>query len=325
MLMIGATVGGLLGPPLSGVLMETFNPWIPIYVASALSPFVLAAMLILPETLKRKAASEHSPTQSLTEWASSQISQSLAQARDATSLLRTRSVVLVLATFLIFNPIGTAHTMTMVQYVSTHFGWDIAQTSFLLLPSGILHVVVLAGLPKVAGALTSSTGRFKLSPFRKDALLTRLSLLFIAVSCVIEAMSPSIFLFIFGLFVGTFGAAASPLSRALVTHYVDSKFNSRLMALISIVETMGSFLGGPVIAAFFQIGQERGGGLRGLPFLYVGALAAAALVCLLYVRAPRNQEEEEVDLPEPYADEPGREETYTDEPDAPLLLPNERP
>lgn len=325
MLMIGATVGGLLGPLLSGVLMEAFHPWFPIYVASALSPFILAAMLVLPETLKRKTASEHSPSQSVTEWASVQISQSLAHARDATSLLHTRSVVLVLATFLIFNPIHTAHSITMVQYVSQQFGWDIAQTSFLLSPLGILNVVVLAGLPKVAGALTSSTGRFKFSPFRKDAVLTRLSLLFIAVSCIIEAMSRSIFSFIFGLFVGTFGAAASPLSRALITHYVDSKFNSRLMALISIVETMGTFLGGPVIAMFFQIGQEKGGGLTGLPFLYAGALAAVAFVSLLYIRAPRNQEDEEVDLPEPYADEPRREETYSDEPDAPLLLPNERP
>ena len=325
--MIGTTAGALVGPLLSGVLMEAFNPWFPIYVASAASPFILATMLILPETLKRKASSEHAPSQSVTEWTSAQISQSLAQARDAISLLRTRSVLLVLATFLIFNPINSAHSMTMVQYVSQQFGWDIAQTSFLLSPLGILNVVVLAGLPKVAEVLTSSTGRFKFSPFRKDAVLTRLSLLFIAVSCLIEAMSRSIFSFIFGLFVGTFGAAASPLTRALVTHYVDSKYNSRLMALISIVETMGSFLGGPVNAMFFQIGQEKGGSLTGLPFLYVGSLAVAAFVCLLYIRAPRNQEEAEevVDLPEPYADEPAREETYSDEPDAPLLLVSPRP
>ena len=31
------------------------------------------------------------------------------------------------------------------------------------------------------------------------------------------------------------------------------------MALISIVETAGAFLGGPLIAVFFQIGQEKGG------------------------------------------------------------------
>ncbi|KAL2106287.1 hypothetical protein VUR80DRAFT_6957 [Thermomyces stellatus] len=326
MLMIGATAGGLIGPLLSGILMETFHPWFPIYTASAASPLILTAMLFLPETLKRKAASEHSPSQSVTEWASAQISQSLSQARDATSLLRTRSVAIVLATFLIFNPVNTAHSMTLVQYVSQQFGWDIAQTSFLLSPLGVLNIIVLAGLPKVADALTSSTSRFRLSPFRKDVALTRFSLLFIVVACLIEAVSRSIFLFIFGLFVGAFGAAASPLSRALLTHYVDSKYTSRLMALITIVETMGSFLGGPVIAMFFQIGQEKGGSLTGLPFLYVGSLAGGAFVCLLYIQVPRKQEADEVvvDLPEPYADEPEREEAYSDEPDAPLLSANER-
>lgn len=322
MLMIGATAGGLLGPVLSGVLMEAFNPWLPIYIVATITPFVLGAMVLLPETLQRKATSEHSPSQSLTEWATTQITQSLSQARAATSLLRTRSVVLVLATFLIHSPVNTAHSITLVQYVSQQFGWDIAQTSFLLSPLGILNVIVLAGLPKVADALTSPTRPFKFSPFRKDAVLTRLSLLFIVVACLIEGLSRSISPFVFGLFVGTFGSATSPLSRALLTHYVDSKFTSRLMALISIVETTGSFLGGPVIALFFRLGQEKGGSLTGLPFLYVGSLAAGAFFCLLYIRAPRKQEEDEVavDLPEPYADEPARDEAlYSDEPDAPLL------
>ena len=331
MLMVGATSGGLLGPIVSGVLMEAFHPWMPIYIVAAMTPFVLGAMFLLPETLQRKATSEHAPSQTLTEWASSQISQSLSQARAATSLLRTRSVALVLATFLIHNPINAAHSITLIQYVSQQFGWDIAQTSFLLSPLGILNVAVLAALPKVADALTSPTRRFRFSPFRKDAVLTRFSLLFVVTACLIEGFSRSIFPFVFGLFVGTFGAATSPLSRALLTHYVDSKFTSRLMALVSIVETTGSFLGGPVIALFFQLGQEKGGSLTGLPFLYVGSLAAGGLVCLLYIRAPRRLEEDEVavDLPEPYTDDPAgenraREDVYSDEPDAPLMSVEDR-
>ena len=323
MLSMGATVGALVGPILSGILMEAFHPWFPIYVVAALSPFVLAAMCLLPETLQRKASSSHTPSQTLSEWVSAQVAQSAAQTRAATSLLRTPSVAIILATFLVHNPLNTAHSMTLVQYVSSQFGWDIAQTSFLLSPVGILHVAVLATLPRASAALAS---RFRLSPYRKDAVLARVSYFILAIACLIEGLSLSISPFIFGLFVGTFGTAASPLSRALVTHYVEAKFTSRLMALISIVETMGTFLGGPVIAVFFQIGQEKGGRLTGLPFLYPGALVAVAFVCLLYIRAPGKQEDEVVvDLPESYADGPGREEAvYSDEPDAPLLLADER-
>lgn len=321
MLMIGATVGGLIGPPISGILMESFHPWFPIYVVVAISPIILASMFFLPETLQRRATDAHEPSQTAVEWARSQITVSLSQARAATSLLRNPSVALILLTFLTHSPVNAAHTMTLIQYVSQQFGWDIAQTSFLLSPLGVMNVIVLAGLPKVADALTSPTRRFKLSPFRKDSVLARISLIFLITACLIEGLSRSITPFIFGLFTGTFGAAASPLSRALLTHYVDSRFTSRLMALISIVETAGAFLGGPLIAVFFQIGQEKGGTLTGLPFLYVGSLTAGALVCLMYIRAPVKQEEEEevVGLSEQYADETGREDgLYSDEPDAPI-------
>lgn len=300
--------------------MESFDPWVPIYVVAAISPIVLAGMFLLPETLQRRATDTHEPSQTAVEWARFQITASLSQARAATFLLRNPSVALVLLTFLAHSPVNAAHTMMLVQYVSQQFGWDIAQTSFLLSPLGVMNVIVLACLPKVAGALTSPTHRFRLSAFRKDTVLARSSFSFIAIACVIEGLSRSITPFVFGLFTGTFGAAASPLSRALLTHYVDSRFTSRLMALISIVETAGAFLGGPLIAVFFQIGQEKGGSLTGLPYLYVGSLAAGALVCLMYIRAPEEpgEEEEVVGLSEQYVDEPRGDRLYSDEPDAPI-------
>ncbi|SPO06115.1 uncharacterized protein DNG_08804 [Cephalotrichum gorgonifer] len=321
MLMVGVTIAGLIGPVISGVLMETFGVWMPIYVVSAITPFVIGSMFLFPETLKRKPEDPREPSQSFAKWVRSQIFESLVQGRAATSVLKTRSVALVLATFLIHNPINTAHSITLVQYVSQQFGWAIAQTSFLLSPLGVLSVAVLAGLPKVSEVLTSPAGRFKLTPFRKDAVLARFSLGCIVIACLIEGLSRTISPFIFGLVIGTFGAAVSPLSRALLTHYVEPKFTSRLMALISIVETMGNFLGGPLIAAVFHLGQKKGGILTGLPFLYVGALAAVAFILMMYIRKPvRDEDDEEaVDLRDPYVDDSRREAAYSDEPDAPLL------
>jgi len=314
LLMIGATTGGLLGPLISGILMEIFHPWVPIYVVAAMSPFVIALMFLLPETLQRKTPSEDDDEdQSLADWLKTHITESLKQVRESFPLLRNTNLTLILVVFFISNPLGVAYSMTLVQYVSKEFGWDIAQTSYLLSPLGILTIAVLGGLPKIGDILVS---RFKMTPFQKDYLLGGLSLTFLALGALIEGFSPFISVFLFGLFVGTFGAAYTPLARALLTHYVESRLTSRLMALVNIVETAGSFFGGPVLALCFQIGQDKGGRWKGLPFLYIAGLCTIARICLLFIRAPEQKVEEEEEVPLGEADLDSDE---PDEPDAPLI------
>jgi len=95
-------------------------------------------------------------------------------------------------------------------------------------------------------------------------------------------------LFLIGLFIGTFGAADSPLARATVTHYVDPEFTSRLYALIGMIEVLGSFIGGPVLAFFFDQGLRRKGIWMGLPWFYIAFLCSIALTALMFVK-PRNK------------------------------------
>jgi hypothetical protein len=64
------------------------------------------------------------------------------------------------------------------------------------------------------------------------------------------------------------------------------------MALITMVETIGSFFGGPILAYWFGLGHARGGIWTGLAFLYIFALCLVALIALMFVKEPKAKETE---------------------------------
>ncbi|RFU76785.1 hypothetical protein TARUN_5456 [Trichoderma arundinaceum] len=284
-LTFGATAGGLAGPLLTGFLMQKYGPWVPIYCACASFPFILLIFFFIPETLPVDKKTKRGDGDMSLEAIKRQISTSLADLRASLELFKNPSIPLVLLTFLFQAARFTAYTGTILQYVSKHFGWRLAETSFLLSPFGLLNLIVLAVLPKISEILMSR--RFGYSSFGKDLFLTRHSTMILFIGAMIEGFSHNIVLFIIGLFIETFGAAASPLARATVTHYVEPKFTSRLYALISTVEIVGTFMGGPVLAWCFDQGLQRKGIWIGLPWFYIALLCLIAWIGLLFVKPPQ--------------------------------------
>ncbi|UKZ72911.1 hypothetical protein TrVFT333_000548 [Trichoderma virens FT-333] len=261
-LTFGATAGGLAGPLLTGFLMEKFSPW------------------TLPVDKTKKMGDNDMSVTAIKQ----QIATSLADLREALALLKNPSIPLVLLTFLFQAARFTAYTSTIVQYVSTYFGWRLAETTFLLSPFGLLNLTVLAVLPKISEILMSP--RFGYSSFGKDLFLTRYSTVLLFVGAMIEGFSRNIYFFIMGLFVETFGAAASPLARATITHYVEPEFVSRLYALVSTSEMIGSFIAGPVLAWCFDQGLQKKGIWIGLPWFYIALLSMITWIALLFVQPP---------------------------------------
>ncbi|EGR49493.1 uncharacterized protein TRIREDRAFT_59796 [Trichoderma reesei QM6a] len=283
-LTFGATAGGLAGPLLTGFLMERLGPWIPVFVGWSIYPLILLLFCFIPETLPIDKKTKRGDTDVSLKALKQQLSNSLADFRAALGLLKNPSIPLALLTFLFQAARFTAYTSTIIQYVSKHFGWRLAETSFLLAPFGVLNLTVLATLPKISEMLMSR--RFGYSSFGKDLLLTRYSTILLFIGAVIEGFSHNVVLFIIGLFVETFGAAASPLARATVTHYVEPEFVSRLYALVSTSEIVGSFIGGPVLAWCFDVGLQRKGVWTGLPWFYIALLSMITWIGLLFVRPP---------------------------------------
>ncbi|KAF4981001.1 hypothetical protein FZEAL_3116 [Fusarium zealandicum] len=291
-LTLGSTTGGIIGPACAGLLMDRYGPWIPIYIVIFTVPTNFGLLFLLPETLtvnlkdKRAQAESHSPTTF-----KDHMTHGLNELIRSLNMLKNVSVLMILVTFFVQNARFTAYSTTLGQYLSKHFKWRLAEVSILLSPLGILNLIVLGGLPKVSEILMSP--RFRLTAFGKDLILTRISTFILALGAIFQGCSHSVTMFLFGLFISTFGVADSPLARATITHYVQPEYTSRLYALIGMIEVLGSFIGGPVLAWLFDQGLKRKGSWIGLPWLYVGFLCCLAWVALFFVTPPKKHSREE--------------------------------
>ncbi|OLN86939.1 putative membrane protein C14C4.07 [Colletotrichum chlorophyti] len=285
----GAVIGGLVGPVTAGFLMEKYGPWVPIRIVFCITPLVVLIAMLLPETLRVKVDGSPKPQLSLAEAVREALDNGLNELKESVAILKNRNILLCLVPSLVQNPMMVAQSAILPQYVSTNFGWTLAQTSFLLSPLGFLHLGILVLLPSVSKALINPRGRFRCTGFGKDALLAKASYVMITAGAILEALSREIVGFLVGLVVTTFGSASNPLARAMITEFVDPEHTSRLYALTSMVDTLGSPLGGPVLAWAFSVGLEKKGGWKGLPWFYVAILGTVTWTALMFVREPREK------------------------------------
>ncbi|KAF7550052.1 hypothetical protein G7Z17_g5968 [Cylindrodendrum hubeiense] len=292
-LTFGATAGGIAGPVIAGLLMQRYGPWLPIYIVFALLPVIFVILFLLPETLTIKIKNKQDEAdEPQTKSFRGHMEQGLKELILSLEILKNnRSVPLIIVTFFIQNARFYSASTILSQYVSKHFGWRLAEISIMLSPLGILNLAVLAGLPYVSKMLLSP--RFRMTPFKRDLFLTRVSTCILVIGAIVQGFSHNVVVFLFGLFITVFGAADSPLARATVSHYVQPEFTSRLYALIAMIEVVGSFIGGPVLAWCFDRGLKRKGIWIGMPWFYVGFLCFLAWVALLLVKPPKKHWREE--------------------------------
>ncbi|KAK4166959.1 general substrate transporter [Cladorrhinum sp. PSN259] len=286
-LSFGAVSGGLAGPVMSGILMETVGPWCPIFIVFGITPFVFGILLFLPETLPINRRQTATNTE---EALSNKVREAAKELAASFSLLKNTNILLSLALFFIQPAMFAAYSGTLAQYVSKYFGWTLGETSYRLSPPlGLLHLIILLILPWISTILTSESGRFRLSVFSKDLLLTKISLVLVIAGGLIEGFSHDIVFFLLGLIVGTQGSANSPLGRAVSAAHVKPYQTSRLFALISMSETAGALIGGPVLAWLFNVGLSKKGLWIGLPWFYMAGLGIVALVALSFVGSPNKE------------------------------------
>lgn len=275
-----------MGPFAAGLLMEKISPWFPVLLVFAITPTVFVVLLFIPETLPVKKVTTEQELEA-SNFSKKPFREAIAGICVSLSLLRNKNISLTMVSFFIQPALFAAYSSTMGQHVSKYFGWTLAQTSYLLGPPlSLFHLVVIILVPWVSSALMSPTGRFRFSVFSKDLLLTRASLLIMICAALLEGFSREAVLFVVGLALGTLGSANGPLLRAIATSHVQPDETSRLYSLISVMDTSGAFIGGPILAQCFNVGLSRKGLWIGLPWFYVALLLSIAFVGLLFLRAP---------------------------------------
>lgn len=285
---LGAVVGGVSGPALSAKLMEQFGLWAPFGVSSVLLPIVFITTIFLPETLTKRLkgpSDDDSPTASGEPFfraIRSHVRNGITHLLSSLSMLKHRSLTIIMFTFLLHPSIEMSHNQTLAQTISKRFHWTLAQTGYIFSLRGILTVTVLALLPMMSKYLTS---RRRLSTFGKDLLLMQTSLACLIVGNVLTG-TESFPVLAVGQAIGTLGIGFASLEKALAAAYVGKEETSRLYALTGMVETLGSFIAAPSLAWAFATGVKAGGAWMGLPFWYVAGLSVIALVAVCFVRRP---------------------------------------
>jgi PCFT/HCP family folate transporter-like MFS transporter 1/3 len=279
---LGAAGGSLLGPLIAGLLMNRFDPWVPIALVLTTIPIVVGMLLFVPETLTINVKAEHSNNLTMKE-------QFIRGGNDlvrSLRILKNINILMCMVTFFFGQARFAAATSTLTQYISKNFGWTLAETSILLSPLGIVTIAAMGSLPKISEMMVS---RFGFTSFSKDLYLAKLSLLLLTTSALIRGMSSSIGPFLVGQVISSFGAAEQALVRATMSAFVSPSYTSRLFALVETVGVLGAPLGGPVMAWCFDRGMKWEGAWTGLPWYYLALTCALPWLALVFVRAPRKR------------------------------------
>ncbi|KOS18848.1 Proton-coupled folate transporter [Escovopsis weberi] len=290
---LGASAGGFIGSLVAGGLLQLYGPWVPIFLVIMIMPLSFVILIFIPETLVTNGSeavekTRRGPPDTVASFGDSAV-KTIREIGSSFTLLKNPNIPLILVYFLFHNARMAAYGSVLPQYLSKNFGWQLGQVSFLLSPLGVYNLVVLVATPQVSKLLTSP--RFGLSGFGKDLWLSRACTLAFLIGALIEGFTSSTALFVFGIFIQASGFGNNPLARATMTHYVKPEMTSRLYVLISMAEHAGVVIGAPVLAWCFTFGMERGGVLRGLPWLYCAIFGGLTWLGLALVRPPRPTKE----------------------------------
>ncbi|KAE8378484.1 hypothetical protein BDV26DRAFT_292153 [Aspergillus bertholletiae] len=150
LVVLASLAGASVGPAISSKLMEIFPPWIPAILGFFALPVGLILLVFILESiplLKRDELtgpdnhldSEEQLHSSTT--LKSHLFQPLDLFKSSLTIIKSASIIIVLATFLTRVPEQLATSQLFAQYISKGFDWPLVRTGYLL---GIIHLVVLS-------------------------------------------------------------------------------------------------------------------------------------------------------------------------------------
>lgn len=88
-----------------------------------------------------------------------------------------------------------------------------------------------------------------------------------------------------GLGLLSLGSGYTLLVRSLLASLVEKNQIGTMYSGISVVETIGVLVAGPLLAISFRVGMEKDGGWLGLPYIVAGFLFTLATCLVSAIRA----------------------------------------
>ncbi|KAI0175164.1 major facilitator superfamily transporter [Pestalotiopsis sp. NC0098] len=296
---VASMLGNLCSPALASVMMPRTGPWPVLMLSLALSVLPIVGIVFVPETLTLKTENNNDNEDDAREprTPGARLSRSLAELMDSLSMLRSRSVVVLLLTAVTFMPVVYCTLGFMAQFVSRRYRIPLAYTGYVQAAYGAAHLLVLLvlipWLSKLALRPSTPLPAWLRAPDerRRDLAFLRWSYTPLALGTALMAVAPSLPVFVAGLLVMSLGSAAGSYVTSVLALCVDGARRTRAFSLLGVAQIVGSLYGMPMLAGLFAAGMRAGGPVWiGLPYLGVAALCMLAMGLLRFVRLDESKD-----------------------------------
>ncbi|KAH7371060.1 major facilitator superfamily domain-containing protein, partial [Pyrenochaeta sp. MPI-SDFR-AT-0127] len=271
-LRIGATVmsASLLMPPLASWLMQR-NPWIPSLCGTALMIIAIPLWLFIPETLnyghyrakiststiapRSPGSLDSTPTQPAADTNYSTFLIHKAQS-IALFLIKDWRVPALITPFVVHNLIATINKI-LLQFISKRYNITMSAGILVLtIRNGVTVLLLFVIFPYLSTVLVQA---YPLSESKKDLYLARASQILVAAGWLGVAASPTVFFVTISLAGTSFVPCAALLIRSFIASLVPAHQIAEVYSIISVVDTIGTMAGAPLLAGLFKLGFKLGG------------------------------------------------------------------
>ncbi|OJZ80075.1 hypothetical protein ASPFODRAFT_148312 [Aspergillus luchuensis CBS 106.47] len=280
-------IGQLLAAPLTYAAMAKGN-WFSVLLGFGGLVVSTLTILVAPETRGMRHSDSCDEYRSSVDHASSTVgvgARIVRACRQATVSIRGmfwgNQIGLLLWTFL-FTSIGANIPPILMQYVTKQFQWTWAEAALLdSISAGVRLAVVGLILPFASRVLLLY---LRLNPSLKDLWLARAGISALVVGAFGIGLADRSFIVIISLMIYSLGFGYGPAMRGLLITIAEGQRASDLLMCVSLIESTGLLLSGPLLATSFRAGMAWGGVWIGLPFILVGCGLACATAILIVIK-----------------------------------------
>ncbi|CAK3981880.1 hypothetical protein AC579_680 [Lecanosticta acicola] len=291
----------VLTPPLAAWLMQ-LSPWIPSLLGTACTILAALVYCVVPETknYQHQFPQCGTPSEEPTEGErplpraratkESLLSRCwLSNLTSSLSFLTTDWRIPALISAFSLHILIASINRLLLQYTSKRYALTIAQGTLLITLRNAVQVFLLLVLLPYLSQLAIRI--FHLCGQRKDLYLARASQVLVATGWIGVAASPTLGSVVVSLAITSLGAGAGFLTRSFLTSLLPAEHIAVAYSLISMTDTLGSMFGNPLLAELLARGLALGGFWAGLPFFFVGIVAAFFAILMFMVRLRKGEED----------------------------------
>ncbi|KAI1817720.1 MFS general substrate transporter [Poronia punctata] len=283
-------VGNLISPALASIMMSSTGPWPVLFVAFWLTWLPAFAIFLVPESLGTKSRGDELQPAHASFKARSL--HTLDELKKSVTIFNSPPMIIILLITMLQLAVTLCTFQFLGQFTSKRYHIPLADTGFIQSAYGVAFITVsFFVLPLVSSYVVTlkapSWFRFG-DEKQRDLFFARFACAASIVGAFILGLAPSIPVFVLGLCVLAFGAAAESFLKGVATLFVSPERRSRLFTILSLAEIASDLWISPALAALFSLGMRLGGIWMGLPYFGVSIICVLMLALALFLRLPKD-------------------------------------